>query len=281
MLCNLDEHSHARDEQTSLHDLMDAYSTSNNQVLPSVLHQTIPDIGQASSVDIEVPPNKVHMKEGDETMSQLSFVTGQNVVKDVFSLRQPSPVASPDTTVFSDTNTHMSSEMHKLSEESVVGSSSGDVNTQMSLCQQSEAIRLDSDALKNEQSSLWVLLSDNSVKPETTSPLATSPLASPHKARKASFESDAPSSQVDAITSSDVFDADSAVSAAHYVFTKFGSEVPGIFTFGGQTTASESSGVENTVTSKAVTSISRYAVWVCMTSSLLHYNVLATMAWHQ
>ena len=118
-----------------------------------------------------------------------------------------------------------------------------DTSTQLSLVERSEGLNLADDLSTVDSNTFWSMVSDDA---------ACLPDSVSRKSRKSSRD-DAPSSATSPSqeTSSLVFEAGAAVSSSQYVFTKFGSDVPGIFTFGTTGNASK----PETCTSSAVSGL--------------------------
>lgn len=106
----------------------------------------------------------------------------------------------------------------------------GDTNTQSTLIEKSEKLRLCSDAQPEEdkQPTFW-----NSIPVFTSEPAEEEVV--PSKIHRGADDVDASSKPVSLPSVEKLFDAGGANSSSAFVFTKFGAEVPGIITFGNST----------------------------------------------
>ena len=115
-----------------------------------------------------------------------------------------------------------------------------DINTQLSLVQKSEDLTLASNGGETlttlETGDLWQCLN----MPGATMPGATMPGANPTPRKLLKSSEDATVTQpLSSTMPTSSFDANGAVSDSEFVFTKFGSDVPGVFTFGPTSQAME------------------------------------------
>ena len=103
--------------------------------------------------------------------------------------------------------------------------------TQLSLVERSEGLNLADELSTVDSNTFWSMVSDDA---------ASLPDSAARKSLK-STRDDAPSSGTSPLqeTPSLVFEAGAAVSSSQFVFTKFGSDVPGIFTFGANSSPSK------------------------------------------
>ena len=119
--------------------------------------------------------------------------------------------------------------------QSVFNTESVLAETQLSLCKRSADLHLN-DMTTVDTSTLWSIVSNHEEEEALHPPSPDEGLS--HKALKTSSMSDAPSSinmsmmeSVSQTLPDSIFDSDGATSTAQFVFTKFGADVPGIFTF--------------------------------------------------
>lgn len=168
----------------------------------------------AKGQPLELNPNDLLQKMGDDLLACAREVKEEEC-------STPSTPSSPN--LLSPSSSH-----HSITSPDSIFS---DTCTQLSLVERSEGLNLADELSTVDSNTFWSMVSDDA---------ASVPDSMARKSRKASHD-DAPSSATSpsAETSSKMFEAGAAVCSSQFVFTKFGSDVPGIFTFGATATAAK------------------------------------------
>ena len=159
---------------------------------------------------------------------------------------QPSPRKWKDETESSTPSTPSSPDLLSPSSHSATSPESifSDTYTQLSLVERSEGLNLADELSTVDSNTFWSMVSDDA---------ACLPDSVSRKSRKSSRD-DAPSSASSPsqeTSGSLVFEAGAAVSSSQFTFTKFGSDIPGIFTFGATSNVSKADTSTSSVISGA------------------------------